>query len=218
MTDNQRLQHALEIALDAGEQIRAARHGRDFGHRYKGGEELVTDIDVAVDRRIGERLEAIFPGEARLSEELAPDRSALAVEGPLWVVDPIDGTVNFAHGLAHVAVSIAWLEHGQARIGVVHAPFLGETYTAIHGEGAWRNGETIHASRRQDLSRSLVATGFPTAATADRHRCAAWPRCSITARMCAATAPRHSTCATSPADDWTPTTRASRRGTSRPAG
>jgi len=161
MTDNQRLQHALEIALEAGERIRDARHDRDFGHRYKDGEELVTDIDVAVDRQIGLRLETTFPGEARLSEELSPDRSVLAVEGPLWVVDPIDGTVNFAHGLAHVAVSIAWLEHGEARIGVVHAPFLGETYTAIRGEGAWRNGEPIHASRRNDLSRSLVATGFP---------------------------------------------------------
>ncbi|NWN82749.1 MAG: inositol monophosphatase [Halomonas sp.] len=161
MTDNERLQHALAIALEAGEHIRQARDHQDFGHRYKAGEELVTDIDVAVDRLIRDRLDAAFHGEARLSEELSPDRRALAVEGPLWVVDPIDGTVNFAHGLAHVAVSIAWLEHGETRIGVVHAPFLGETYTAIRGEGAWRNDLPIHASRRKELSRSLVATGFP---------------------------------------------------------
>lgn len=161
MTDDERLQHALEIAREAGEMIRKARHERNFSQSYKAGEELVTDIDVAVDRHIRDRLDATFPGEARLSEELSPDRSELAAEGALWVVDPIDGTVNFAHGLAHVAVSIAWLEDGVLRVGVVHAPFLGETFTAIHGEGAWCNARPIRASRRKELSHSLVATGFP---------------------------------------------------------
>lgn len=161
MNDTERLAIILEIAREAGERIRHARRHQDFGRRYKGGQELVTDIDVAVDRHIAERLEAAFPGEARLSEELAPDKGDLAASGPLWVVDPIDGTVNFAHGLHHVAVSMAFLVDGETRLGVVHAPFLEETFTAIRGEGAWCNDAPIHASRRRELGRSLVATGFP---------------------------------------------------------
>ncbi len=161
MTDAERLTLAVEIAREAGEMIREARERQTFGHRYKQGRELVTDVDVAVDTHIGKRLEAAFPEEARLSEELAPEREVLGGETPLWVVDPVDGTVNFAHGLHHVAVSIAWAVAGQVRIGVVHAPFLGETFTALTGQGAQRNGQPIQASRIGNLERSLVGTGFP---------------------------------------------------------
>ncbi|MDR5905920.1 inositol monophosphatase family protein [Franzmannia qiaohouensis] len=156
-----RLDTAIEIAHDAGRMIRDARRDQTFGQRYKAGHELVTDTDLAVDQQIAERLEDAFPGEARLTEELSPERDAVERRGPLWVIDPIDGTVNFAHGLAHVAVSIAWCEDGQTQLGVVHAPFLGETFSALRGEGAWRNGESIQASRCDDLNRALVATGFP---------------------------------------------------------
>ncbi len=161
MTDAERLALAVEIAREAGEMIRKAREQQTFGHRYKQGQELVTDVDVAVDTHISARLEASFPGEARLSEELAPDRSVLSDDAPLWVVDPIDGTVNFAHGLHHVAVSIAWAVAGRVRLGVVHAPFLGETFTALAGQGAHCNEHPIQASRTGNLERCLVGTGFP---------------------------------------------------------
>ncbi|MBD3894312.1 inositol monophosphatase [Halomonas sp. ML-15] len=156
-----RLDTAIEIAHEAGRMIRDARRHQDFEQRYKEGHELVTDTDLAVDRHIAERLENTFPGEARLTEELSPERDAIEQKGPLWVVDPIDGTVNFAHGLAHVAVSIAWCQDGQTQLGVVHAPFLGETFSAIRGEGAWCNAEPIRASRCASLDKALVATGFP---------------------------------------------------------
>jgi len=161
MTDAERLALAVEIAREAGQMIREAREQRTFGHRYKQGHELVTDVDVAVDTHISARFEASFPGEARLSEELAPDREVLGSPAPLWVVDPIDGTVNFAHGLHHVAVSIAWAVAGRVRLGVVHAPFLGETFTALDGQGAHCNGRPIQASRTGSLERCLVGTGFP---------------------------------------------------------
>ncbi|MFY0990321.1 inositol monophosphatase family protein [Halomonas sp. C05BenzN] len=161
MTHLQRLGIAVDIAREAGRMIVEARSSQAFGHRYKHGHELVTDVDVAVDTRISERLEQHFGHEARLSEELAPDPSRLARPEPLWVVDPIDGTVNFAHGLRHVAVSIAWVHEGRTRLGVVHAPFLGETFTALDGQGAWCNEAPIRASRTDDLRRSLVGTGFP---------------------------------------------------------
>lgn len=157
----ERLEIAIDIAHQAGQAIINARQDQDFSHHYKKGSELVTDADIAVDRLIAERLDAHFADEARLTEELSPEHDALEQRGPLWVIDPIDGTVNFAHGLAHVAVSIAWVKDGQTELGVVHAPFLGETFTALRGEGARRNGERIRASKASSLTRSLVATGFP---------------------------------------------------------
>ncbi|TFH85483.1 inositol monophosphatase [Billgrantia azerbaijanica] len=161
MRPQQRLELAEAIAREAGERIADARREHTFSHHFKRGQELVTDVDVAVDTLISERLDARLPGESRLSEELAPERDVLAEADALWVVDPIDGTVNFAHGLRHVAVSIAWVSEGKVRLGVVHAPFLGETFTALHGQGAWCNGKPIHASRATDLERCLVGTGFP---------------------------------------------------------
>ncbi|MCW4151821.1 inositol monophosphatase [Halomonas sp. 18H] len=161
MTPQQRLEIAEDIARQAGRMIRDARDGQHFQHRYKDGQELVTDTDVEVDTLIRQRLSEAFPEEQRLSEELAPNRDALENPSALWIVDPIDGTVNFAHGLRHVAVSIGWASAGQLHLGVVHAPFLDETYTALSGQGAWCNGHPIQASRASGLKRALVGTGFP---------------------------------------------------------
>lgn len=158
---HQRLHIAEAIARRAGEVLLEARRQGDFGAHLKRGEELVTDIDVQVDSMISSSLEDMFPGESRLTEELAPEAMSLEqLFGSLWVVDPIDGTVNFAHGHAHVAVSIAWSLNGQPQIGVVHAPFLNETFTAIRGEGAWCNGHPIHCRSIEQLDEALIATGF----------------------------------------------------------
>lgn len=157
----QRLELAVSIAREAGDAIAEARRRQVFGSRYKRDHELVTDVDFAVDTLISERLAASLPDEPRLSEELSPDPQVMRDAESLWVIDPIDGTVNFAHGLHHVCVSIAWVSEGKARLGVVHAPFLNETYTALCGQGAWCNGKSIHASRTGNMARSLVGTGFP---------------------------------------------------------
>lgn len=161
MSPEQRLTRAIEIANAAGRMVLEAREADNLEHHFKDGQELVTTTDVAVDTLIREQLEVCFPGEQRLSEELAPDRDAVEHGGALWVVDPIDGTVNFAHGLRHVAVSIAYVEDGVTQLGVVHAPFLKETFTALRGAGAWRNGQPIKPSNSTNLEHSLVATGFP---------------------------------------------------------
>ncbi|WP_232825287.1 inositol monophosphatase family protein [Salinicola sp. RZ23] len=161
MDHTQRLEQMIRIAHQAGERIKDARRAQDYSQSYKGGDELVTDVDVAVDQLIADELEANFPGEARLTEELSPDRSQLEREGPLWVVDPIDGTVNFAYDHVHVAVSIAWAVDGELELGVVHAPFMDETFSAVRGQGAWCNGQAIRCSQADSLARSLVATGFP---------------------------------------------------------
>lgn len=159
---SERLAATVEIAELAGQHILEARQRQGFERHYKkAGTELVTDIDVAVDRLIAERLQSRHPDEPRLTEELSPERDNISREGSLWVVDPIDGTVNFAQGLPHVAVSIAWARDGEVQLGVVHAPFLGETFTATRGGGAFLNGQRIHASQATRLERSLIATGFP---------------------------------------------------------
>ncbi|WP_163575863.1 inositol monophosphatase family protein [Halomonas faecis] len=161
MRPQQRLELAETIAREAGERIIDARREHRFSHHYKDGHELVTDVDVAIDTLISERLAAKLPDDERLSEELAPERDRLGEADALWVVDPIDGTVNFAHGLHHVAVSIAWASRGEVCLGVVHAPFLGETFTALKGQGALCNGKPIRTSHVIDLDRCLVGTGFP---------------------------------------------------------
>ncbi|MCM2130716.1 inositol monophosphatase family protein [Larsenimonas rhizosphaerae] len=156
-----RLNKAVEIAEEAGRRIIEARQNSNFGQRYKDGSELVTDVDVAVDTYISGALDQYFGDEARLSEELMPDKDAITDSRALWIIDPIDGTVNFAHGQRHVAVSIAWAEKGKVQIGVVHAPFLGETFTAIRDEGAWCNNEAIAPRECKHIAEALVGTGFP---------------------------------------------------------
>ncbi|MGC3872368.1 inositol monophosphatase family protein [Halomonas sp. GXIMD04776] len=158
---SQRLATTVEIAEQAGRMILEARQKQNFDQHYKHGTELVTDVDIAVDRFIADRLDAHFPGEARLTEELAPERDVLEQESDLWVIDPIDGTVNFARGLPHVAVSIAWAHSGKVQVGVVHAPFLNETFTALRGGGARLNGERLRSSLATRLEHSVIATGFP---------------------------------------------------------
>ncbi|MFH1571363.1 MAG: inositol monophosphatase family protein [Gemmatimonadota bacterium] len=81
--------------------------------------------------------------------------------GPLWIVDPIGGTVNYTYGHPQVFVSIAFALDGQVQVGVVHAPFQGETFAAARGAGARLNGEPIRPSDSAELRRALVATGFP---------------------------------------------------------
>ncbi|SDN08816.1 inositol monophosphatase family protein [Vreelandella arcis] len=157
----ERLDIAQSIAEQAGQMILKARDEQSFSRRYKAGDELVTDTDVAVDRFISDQLAAYFPDEDQLSEELSPEQALDASAPKLWVVDPIDGTVNFAQGLRHVAVSIGWVEDGVAKVGVVHAPFLQETFTGGQGLGAHCNQQVIQPSVASELSRSLVATGFP---------------------------------------------------------
>ncbi|MBZ5487937.1 inositol monophosphatase [Halomonas aquamarina] len=157
----ERLTLAISIAEEAGTLIREARVNQSFSQHLKADEELVTDVDVAVDSLIKERLNEHFPEEALLSEELSPEHALHTQTAALWVVDPIDGTVNFAQGLRHVAVSIGWMENGVTKVGVVHAPFLQETFSAAKELGAYCNQQPISAAHVSSLAETLVGTGFP---------------------------------------------------------
>ncbi|MDX1756440.1 MAG: inositol monophosphatase family protein [Marinobacter sp.] len=153
---------AEQLARDAGELIRREREENTLRTDYKQQTELVTHADLMADRFITDAIRQRFPEHRILSEESMPDLSqAEELETPLWIVDPIDGTVNYAYGHPQVAVSIAFAEKGQVQAGVVHAPFSGETFRATKGEGATLNGVPIQHSGCKVPREALFATGFP---------------------------------------------------------
>lgn len=125
----------------------------------RNAEDLVTDVDRACEAVIVDGLDRARPRDAILAEEgthREPPGAAWR-----WVIDPLDGTINYAHGYPCFGVSIA-VESGQStQIGVVYNPILDELYHAVRGAGAFRNETPIHVSREGDLARSLIATGFP---------------------------------------------------------
>lgn len=153
---------AIQLAQQAGELIiRERRHGT-LEHDYKDATELVTQADLKADEFITSRIREAFPEHRILSEESMPDLTQVEeLETPLWIVDPIDGTVNYAYGHDQVAVSIAWADKGRVQSGVVHCPFQRETFQATRGEGAQLNGTPISPTGCDSLRQALVATGFP---------------------------------------------------------
>jgi myo-inositol-1(or 4)-monophosphatase len=154
------LDAALEAATLAGDANVALSRDRSFEVRSKAGAEIVTSADLLSDQIIREHLGSRFPQHRFLSEEAVEERTT-DFAGPAWIVDPIDGTTNYAHDHPFVSISIALAIDGEPCVGVVHAPFLGETYTATRGGGAWCNGRTIRVSEVSDLKRALIGTGFP---------------------------------------------------------
>ncbi|MCP5161380.1 MAG: inositol monophosphatase [Hahellaceae bacterium] len=155
---------AMDLALRAGEVMVQERQRAKLEHIYKSNEELVTNADLKVDELITKRIRKIYPEHRILSEESDTDKTYLQnLQDPLWIIDPIDGTVNYAHGHPQVAVSIAYVEHGEVQIGIVHNPFMEETFSAIRGQTATLNHKPIQVSGETSLRRALVATGFPYA-------------------------------------------------------
>ncbi|MDV2078515.1 inositol monophosphatase family protein [Marinobacter xestospongiae] len=153
---------AEQLARDAGALIRREREQNTLRTDYKNHTELVTHADVMADEFITRAIRERFPDHRILSEESMPDLSqAEELDTPLWIVDPIDGTVNYAYGHPQVAVSIAYAERGQVQLGIVHAPFSAETFRAERGQGATLNGESIRHSGCDTPRQALFATGFP---------------------------------------------------------
>lgn len=150
---------AAEAAL-AGGHILADLFDQPHQIRYKGEIDLVTEADLAAEERILEILRQRQSGATVLAEESFA-RYGAAPSGTVWVVDPLDGTTNFAHGLPWFAVSVACMVEGESVAGVVYAPMLDELFCACRGVGAWLNGERLAVSGCRDLQQALLATGFP---------------------------------------------------------
>ena len=158
------LEFAEDLSRRAGVLIAQARADRALDLSYKEGIELLTSADLQADQLIRGEIEQTFPDHYILSEESSPHLDSAQLRGPLWVIDPIDGTVNYAYNQQQVAVSIAFAEGGQVQVGVVHCPFVGETFTARRDAGAYLNDHAIRTSECSELSRALIGTGFPYAA------------------------------------------------------
>jgi myo-inositol-1(or 4)-monophosphatase len=120
--------------------------------------DLVTEVDHACEALMVERLRAERPDDAVLAEEGRGQDRADAVWR--WIIDPLDGTTNYAHGYPRFCVSIGVEHHGVRSVGVVYDPLLEELYTAVRGEGSFLNGRRLQVSEETELGRSLVATGF----------------------------------------------------------
>jgi myo-inositol-1(or 4)-monophosphatase len=151
------LEAALSAARRAGEVLRAG-FGTEHAITYKGEVDLVTEIDEEAEQMIRKELLGTFPSYGMLAEEggeLAGEVDAR------WIVDPLDGTINYAHRLPIFCVSVALERAGEMVLGVVHDPIREETFVAERGRGATLNGEPINVSNTDELIRALIATGFP---------------------------------------------------------
>ncbi|MEZ6126593.1 MAG: inositol monophosphatase family protein [Planctomycetaceae bacterium] len=119
--------------------------------------DLVSDADVNAERAVAQVIREHFPDHQILGEE---ENSGSADAEHLWIVDPLDGTTNFAHGIPHFAVSIAYYHHGTAQTGVVFNPMRNDWYVAERGQGATHNGNAIRVSEQSALNEALIGTGF----------------------------------------------------------
>lgn len=157
MTDHELLHHATSAALKAGELLRSGFGTTMERHSKSGRHNLVTEYDIRSETLIIEQLRAISPESCFLGEE-----GGAQGEGSLqWVIDPLDGTVNFAHGIPIFCVSIAAVRDGAIVCGVIHHPLLNETFTVARGAGAFLNGKRLHVSETAVFDDCILVTGFP---------------------------------------------------------
>jgi len=174
------LQTAISIAREAGDVVREAFPRTALAHvDFKGAVNPVTETDRIAEELILTRLRAAFPDHRFHGEESGGDEWN-APGPPLWLVDPLDGTNNFAHGFPYVGISLALLasqyapspcppecpqgrgrEQWKVVVGVIHDPLRGETFAAIAGGGATLDDQPIHVSGIERLADAFLATGFP---------------------------------------------------------
>ncbi|MBI4736937.1 MAG: inositol monophosphatase [candidate division NC10 bacterium] len=148
---------AIGLALDAG-RILKRRFRTAMAVTLKGPADIVTAADVEVQNRIVRRLRRRFPAHGILAEE---GLDATAGTEWRWIVDPLDGTKNFAHGIPGFCVSIAVERDGQVAVGVVDDPAHEELFVAVRGSGAWCNGRPIRVSEVSSLESAFLGTGLP---------------------------------------------------------
>ena len=152
----QRVDFCSNLALEAG-RLAHTGFGRS-GASMKGRHDVLTEMDGRVERFIRERIAAQYPGDAVLGEEAGASGAADAQT--LWIVDPIDGTANYARGIAHYCVSIGVMQRGELVAGAIHDPSADRLYWAGRGTGAWMNGERIAVSPLADLGAATVECGW----------------------------------------------------------
>ncbi|MFZ5776309.1 MAG: inositol monophosphatase family protein [Thermodesulfobacteriota bacterium] len=172
------LRLAAHAALAGGAVLRLL-YGQPHQITHKGAIDLVTEADVASEQAVLEVLRQGPAGTAILAEESSASFSG-PPSGPVWIIDPLDGTTNFAHGFPFFCVSVALARGDQCQVGVIYAPMQDELFCACRGAGAWLNGQPIRVSGVATLEQSLLATGFPYAIAEEVEGVVAALRCFLT--------------------------------------
>ncbi|WP_240596605.1 inositol monophosphatase family protein [Rhodohalobacter barkolensis] len=152
----------LNIALNAarkGVETIKSYQSKALNTREKGHHDLVTDADLETERNILSYLKEHCPDDMILAEETKAHEKLSGAR--TWIVDPIDGTTNFAHDFPVYCVSVAMWENKEAQVGVVIEVNRNEEFTAVAGEGAWLNGEKIRVSNTSEPKDAFIGTGFP---------------------------------------------------------
>lgn len=152
---------AVEAVLRAG-AVQMARFGHALDVQRKSSSlDLVTEVDLAIEREFRALIAARFPDHAVLGEEFSSDPLATPPPGPCWVLDPLDGTTNYAHGLPVFCASLGLEIDGEAVVGAVFDPTRHELFVAEQGSGATLNGAPLRVSTASTLDEALLCTGFP---------------------------------------------------------
>lgn len=161
-TEESLLNFAIQTARDAG-RVLAKRFGRTLEISNKSELDLVTESDLASERLIIDRIKTHYPRHAILAEESGASEPADREKQSdwRWIIDPLDGTTNYAHGYPCFCVSIGLENKGRRELGVVYDPIRDEIFTAERGQGAALNGRRIHVSPTPNLASALLCTGFP---------------------------------------------------------
>lgn len=148
----------LELLARAAGEILRAGYQREHTVKFKGVIDLVTEVDHESEAYLLGEIQKKFPDHYILAEESGETQGN---KNHVWYVDPLDGTVNYAHHIPMFCVSIGYALNGQVQLGAVYDPLRDEMFSAERGKGAWLNGKTIRASTVTELQKSLLVTGFP---------------------------------------------------------
>jgi myo-inositol-1(or 4)-monophosphatase len=151
------LQEIEQLACEAGNLL-MTRYGKTHNIQMKGVVDLVTEADHLSEEYILDHITKYHSQHSIISEETGSNH---IVSDHKWYIDPLDGTVNFAHGIPMFCISIAYAYREKIQLGVVYDPTRNECFSAENKKGAWLNGNPIHVSNTKDLIQSLLVTGFP---------------------------------------------------------
>ena len=152
------MEFAVSVAKSAGAIQKSRYEDASVKVEHKGPIDLVTEVDIECEKLVTEAIAERFPSHGILAEEGTELENS---SDYLWIVDPLDGTTNFAHGVPIFCVSIALVKQGKPVIGVAYDPLRDELFTAIKGGGAFLNGKPIRVSNVTEMDDALLSTGFP---------------------------------------------------------
>jgi myo-inositol-1(or 4)-monophosphatase len=151
----------MAVVREAGELARRLYlDPASLGVKLKGKQDYITVADGEVERLIVGRLQARFPNDAFLGEEGGSTGDATGSGDGVWIIDPIDGTANFAHRIPHFSISIGFLSAGAPQLGAIGAPMYGEVYRARRGRGAYCNERRMRVAAASDMNRAIIELGW----------------------------------------------------------